>query len=268
VAVAAGALLLGAFGTEAAIDLGGGFSLQVLTLAPEVVQQLPPLPPTSTFPVQLVLDDDVAEGSVGVSNMQGAQQFLYLNRFTPGVAFELEEVWVLFPVTPNVAVGGAVQIAIYDDADSDPSNGASLLASFDTTIQVVDGVTFSVYPLGAPVTIAAGSDVLIGVVPRFIVSGGAPTTSPAAIDSTTSQMRSWIGVWSGDPPDPPVLVPVPDSLFAPVDGFVPGNWMIRGFGTPLVPPVNPLEIPTAPGGLALLGVLLALAGAWLLARPR
>ncbi len=88
---------------------------------------MPPLPPTSTFPVQLVLDDDTADGSFGVAT-QTARQFLWFNRFSPAAGFHLEEVWVLFPSGANMAAGGAVQIAIYEDPDGDPTNGATLLA--------------------------------------------------------------------------------------------------------------------------------------------
>ena len=50
-----------------------------------------------------------------------------------------------------------------------------------------------------------------------------------------------------------------------LDGAVSGNFMIRGFGTPIVPPVT--EIPTlTPGLMALLALLLALGGALMLGR--
>lgn len=225
--------------------------------APAVETALPPLPPTSLFPVQLVLDDDSSEGVVGVAG-QTARQFLWFNRFTPGGPFVLEEVWVLFTPGPNMAVGNAIQLAIYADPDGNPANGAVLLASSNETIQALDGNTFSVYPLAVPVAFDGVGDILIGVVPRFIVSGVTSPTQPASIDTTASQGRSWLGVWSGDPPNPPVLVPPPDQQISTVDGFLPGNWMIRGFGTPS----QTIAIPAlGPGGLALLAGLLALAAA-------
>ncbi len=236
-------------------EVGPGGVEWRLTPIPEVVDAVPPLPPPSVFPVQLVLDDDNAEGSFGVTG-QFSRQFLWFNRFSAGSGFHLEEVWVLFPAGANMAVGGAVQIAIYEDPDGDPANGATLLSSFDTTIQAVDGNTFSIYPLATALTIPAGSDVLIGVVPRFIVSGVTPPTTPAALDTSSSQARSWLAVWSTDPPDPPALVPLPDQTLSLVDAFVPGggNWMIRGFGTQQ--PVT--EIPTLDlAGLVLLAAALA-----------
>lgn len=223
---------------------------------------VPPLPPTSLFPVQLVLDDDSSEGVVGVAG-QTARQFLWFNRFTPGGPAVLEEVWVLFTPGPNMAVGNAIQLAVYSDVDGNPANGAVLLASFNETIQALDGNTFSVYPLAVPVPFDGAGDLLIGVIPRFIVSGVTSPTQPASIDTTASQGRSWLGVWSTDPPDPPVLIPPPDQQISTIDGFLPGNWMIRGFGTP----AETIAIPTLGwGGLALLAGLLALAAGFFLRR--
>ena len=234
--------------------------------AARVVDAVPPLPPPTTFPVQLVLDDDSADGSVGVAS-QTARQFLWFNRFSPAAGFHLEEVWVLFPAGANMVVGGAVQIAIYDDADGDPSNGATLLQSFDTTIQAADGNTFSIYTLPASVLIETGRDLLVGVVPRFITSGVTSPTTPAALDTTTSQARSWIALWSTDPPDPPALVPLPDQAYLLVDALVPGggNWMIRAFGSEQ----GITEIPTLGDfGLAALALALLGAGALVLRRRR
>jgi hypothetical protein len=249
------ALGLAAMSAPAArAEIGPGGAEWIWSPAPEVVEAVPPLPPPTLFPVQLVLDDDNSEGAFGVSG-QASRQFIWFNQFSPAAGFHLQEVWVLFPSGANMAVGGAVQIAIYADPDGDPSNGAVLVSSFDTTIQAVDGNTFSIYPLGADVTIPDGADVLIGVVPRFIVSGVTPPTAPAALDTTVSVGRSWVGIWSADPPDPPALVPPPDQALALVDTFVPGggNWMIRGFG------VSPaiIEIPTLDvAGLVLFAAVL------------
>jgi hypothetical protein len=214
---------------------------------------VPPLPPTSTYPVQLVLDDDQSEGTVGVSDQTGARQFLWFNRFSTAGIVHLEEVWVLFPAGANMTVGDAVEIVIYEDPDGNPSNGATLLSSFNSTVQAVDGNTFSIYPLAATVDIGAGNDVLIGVVPRFLAPGD-PVTSPAAVDTTVSAGRSWVAIWNGDPPSPPTLPP--DLLIDLIDNVAPaaaGNWMIRGFGSgPLV-----TEVPTLGAlGLAVLAAAL------------
>jgi len=216
----------------------------------------PPLPP---YPVHLILDDDSPEGVFGVG-FATAQQFLWFNRFSNPGPFELEEIWVLFPGTVGMTVGAEVQLAIYRDPDGDPSNGAGLLATSTEVIQSVDGDVFSVYPLDPPLTITGSGDILIGVVDRFVESGVTLPTTPAALDTTASQGRSWLAVWTGDPPDPPLLPP--DGIYSTIDAYQPGNWMIRGFGTPY-------QIPAIPvmdwRGIILLILLMTAAG-WSTAR--
>lgn len=216
----------------------------------------PPLPP---YPIQLIIDDDTPEGVFGVG-AQSAQQFLWFNRFSNPGPFSLDEIWVLFPAGANMAVGDEVQLAVYLDPDGDPSNGANLLTTLTETIQVVDGSTFSVYTLGSPLTILSSGDILVGVVDRFVESGVTSPTAPASMDTTASQGRSWLAVWTGDPPDPPLLPP--DGVYTPIDVFQPGNWMIRAFGStqqlPAVPTVDWR-------GVVLLVLLISMAG-WVVAR--
>jgi len=211
-------------------------------------------PPLPSYEVHLILDDDTPEGVFGVGFVS-AQQFLWFNRFSNPGPFVLEEIWVLFPAGANMAVGAEVQLAVYLDPDGDPTNGADLLATLTETVQVVDGNTFSVYTLASPITIFDGGDILVGVVDRFVESGVTSPTTPAAMDTTVSQGRSWLAVWTGDPPDPPVLPS--DGIFSLVDVYQPGNWMIRAFGTPTQIPA----VPTADlRGIALLVLLISAAG--------
>jgi hypothetical protein len=117
-----------------------------------------------------------------------------------------------------------------------------------------------VYNLPQPVDIHNASDVLVGVVPRFIVSGTTPPTSPAAVDTTSSQGRSWVAVWSGAPPNPPTLPP--DALITRLDdGLLPGggNWMIRVFGSTLASQSDAVPALTSSGGIVA-GLMLALLG--------
>lgn len=221
---------------------------------------LPPLPDPATFPVQLVIDDDAAEGAFGFLGGT-ARQFLWLNRFDEPGLFALQEIWVLFPAGTDIAAGDAIQLVVFLDPDGDPTNGAQILATFDDVVQVADGVTFSVYPLPTPVLKLTPGDVLLGVVNRYFMTGiDVPPTLPAAFDSTATQNQSYFALWAGDPPDPPDLATATSvSLFA---GAAEGNFMIRGFGTPqdfVVPVLGRV-------GLALLVTLLALAGAFVLSR--
>ena len=207
---------------------------------------------------ELTLDDGTWEGTVSVP---GAQ-FLWFNRFAVGSeAFELQEVQVLFPSSAGLDVGDAVQVVVWRDPDGDPGNGADLLRTMDATIQTVDGSSFSAYAIDPAVVVPAGSDLLVGVVNRYVVGGVPADTFPAAIDTTDPQGRSWFATWSGDPPDPPTLPS--DAVTSPIDAFVPGNWMIRAVGLQLeataIPDLQPV-------GTAVLIALLTLSGAALLLR--
>lgn len=216
------------------------------------------------FPLQLVLDDGGAEGTIGV-NGAAARSFLWFNQFTPGLAppFQIEEIHVLFPTGINMSVGNAVDLVVYLDPDGDPTNGATLLATIPASIQVLDGTSFSVYPLASPVVVDNPGDVLIGVINRWVQGGGDPPTQPAALDTSGSQARSWIAVWSGDPPANPDLPA--DALFDLIDIVAPpgGNWMIRGFGGPPTVPAMPWI-----GTLAILLVVLWTGSLWIGRRQR
>ena len=223
------------------------------------VQAQPPLPSPSVYPLQLVIDDNTQEGAFGLTSGLNARQFLWFNRFTnsSGTPTRLEQVWVLFPSGANINAGAAVQIVVYQDTDGNPANGAQLILAFDTTIQFADNTTFSIYQLPSAVQLNPGFDVLIGVIPRFIVSGVTTPTNPAALDTSTSSGRSWVAVWNGDPPALPALPP--DALITQVDNLQQGggNWMIRAFGVQLAAASVPS---TDAWSMWLIGALLAFAG--------
>jgi hypothetical protein len=209
------------------------------------------------IPTQLLLDDGSWESTVTFTG----RQFLWFNQFDlDRFAFELEEVLVLFPSGAGLSVGDAVQIAVWHDPDDNPANGADLLTTIDTTIQSVSGTTFSVYPVAPPLTTPFEGNLLIGVINRYVVGGIPAATSPAAIDTTGSQGRSWYATWMSDPPNPPVLPS--DNVTAMIDGFRPGNWMIRANGQ-LIGQSIPSQTPV---GIALLIVAIALVGALMLGR--
>ena len=224
----------------------------------EGVDLEPPLPDLATFPEQLVLDDNTADAAVGVFGAT-SRQFLWFNRFTAGNV-DLSEIWVFFPSGQGVSAGDDIQLVVYQDGDGDPTNGADLLLSVDTTVQVADGVNFSIYSI-TPTQISG--DALVGVVPRFIQSGVTPPVSPAALDTGASQGRSYLAFWLADPPAMPTL-PTDDDIVL-VDALVGGggNWTIRAFGTSVS------DIPVAtPIGLALLSLLLAVSAFLVLQQRR
>ena len=200
----------------------------------------------------LVLDDGTAEGVFGVG-LTTARPFLWLNHFTPPPAgFVLEAVEVLFPAGANMAVGNGVDVVIYADDDGLPTNGATLLRTIPGTVREL-ATGFSTFPVEPPVAFLADQEILIGVVNRFTVAGTDTPTSPAALDTSSSQGRSWFATWTGDPPDPPTLPS--DARTDLVDSLQPGNWMIRAVGGPPSVPVPALGT----ASITLLALLLALA---------
>ena len=185
--------------------------------------------------INFSVDDGSLDDSVGVNDSTSAYQFVWLNRFTPSAAdfpFQLEQISVIWPAG-QVAVGNSIELVVYadTDGDGDPSN-ATYLQSFNVTVQVADDTTWNTYTLSTPVPLTGPGDVLIGAIDRFVASSVTPANYPAAIDTTASQGRSWLGWWAADPPTPPVLPP--DDTFDTLDNLgLPGNFMIRGTGSPL-----------------------------------
>ena len=176
--------------------------------------------------VALVLDDGSGEEAVGA----GGSQFIWLNRFTPAAnqyPFVLTEVQVMFTTISGAKVGDALDIYIYEDTDgdSDPGTGAQFLTSIQH-VQVQTLNAFSVYPLANPVMLKTPGDVLIAVVNRDEIPG----VYPAAMDTNSNHLRSWVGLYAaGAPADPPVLPA--DTNWGLISSFgLPGNWMIRGYG--------------------------------------
>jgi len=205
--------------------------------------------------INLVLDDGSGESALGLTS---GGQFIWLNRFTPDPGdfpFSLRQVSVLFGADTGVTVTDQVDIYIYEDTDGDgdPGTNARFLGSInDAAVQAVDDVTWSNFTLTTPIDLYVPGDVLIAVVNR--TAGINAGDHPAAMDTTASQGRSWIGIYSsGDPADPPTLPP--DALWGVVDSFgFPGNWMIRGSGLSIAPDVPWLSEDPVTGTLASAGV--------------
>jgi hypothetical protein len=220
------------FAVSSAAFAAPGIDLLTVELKSFAAKAAPPLPDPSVYPVQLVLDDDNAEGVFGLTGAT-SRQFLWFNQFTNPGQFVLREIWVLFPGPGDVPLGGDIELVVYLDPDGDPANGAELLGTFPEVIQATDGSNFSVYTLPVPLRIADGGNVLIGVVNRYFTPGTPPPTLPAALDTTASQDRSYFALWSGDVPPSPDLASA-DTVDV-LDGQNSGNFMIRGFGVILEP---------------------------------
>jgi hypothetical protein len=195
-------------------------------------------------PFSFVLDDGVGENAVGLT---GGAQFLWFNRFTPksyNFPITIDQVQLMFGYpgsTGGINVGELVDIYLFEDADGNPANGATHRASLnDQAVQAVDGTTWSDYNLPAPVTFNGPGDIIIAVVNR--TAGVTSSTFPAVIDqSSDSHQRSWIG-FGEVPSDPPDFTEFPN--FDVIDSFgLPGNWLVRGSGTGVVPCDNPANVP-------------------------
>ncbi len=211
-----------------------------LTMRLELTAEGPNAPDA---PIMLAVDDGVGENAIGLTT---GGQFLWLNRFSPTAGqfpVVLDRVDIMFGYpggNPGINVGELVDIYLYEDADGNPANGATYRASLTgQAVQSVNGTTWSTYNLAAPVSFSGPGDILIAVVNR--TAGVAANTFPATIDQTPpSQQRSWAG-FGATPGNPPVL-PLP--TFGIIDSFgLPGNWLVRGFGTAGAACDNPADVP-------------------------
>ena len=210
-----------------------------------------PLVPQAS--VNLVLDDGSYEDSMGLvdTGLGVSYQFIWLNRFTPGAGefpFNLEQIQVLFDGLSGVHTGDTIDLAVYQDSDGNPANGATLLRVINETVKADDGVTWSVYNLVSPVLISGPGDVLIAVINRYVVDGVSPVSYPAAIDQSSNQNRSWSGWWFAIPPDPPILPP--DMTFDLIGNLAStgGNWLVRGYGTTVSATPSPTPVTPTPSG--------------------
>ncbi len=176
--------------------------------------------------VELILDDGSVDNGIGIG---GTHPFIWVNRFTPTAEqypFTLNRVDIYWDSTGNVLSGDDFEILIYKNTsgNTNPAVGAEFISK--QTIKATTLDNWQSYELDEPVFFEGPGDVIIGVAALEI-----PGTSywPASIDTSSTKSRSWIGWWV-DPamPDPPILPP--DESWMNIDEFLPGNWMLRGYG--------------------------------------
>ncbi len=167
-------------------------------------------------PVDLVVDD--GHWNYGFTFSISA---IVLNRFTPAAEdfpFQLRTIRVFTDATSELPV----RLAVYSDADGDPSNGATLEASYDVSVRTDAPFGWVAIDLTDPVTLRGPGDVLVAVVSlkperHFFFFDGAPKAG-----------RTWWGGDTTDAPNPPVLSGVTLTPFAHphvVGGY---NLMVRG----------------------------------------
>ena len=213
--------------------------LDMLTLDSARIEAPQAAQPTAEEDYHLVLDDGTIDTVIGIG---GTWEFIFLNRFTPepwAYPLSLKEIRVVFHNAGNVAVGDEMILVVYENTtgNPDPAIGSNFLASYPVT--VVGVPAWNVYTLHEPLVLNGPGDVIIGVI-AMEVPGSA--YHPAALDTTTPQHRSWIGIWDDWPPPDPPLLP-PDDTWMLIDGFRPGNWMIRGLATYDPVCTNPEDVP-------------------------
>ena len=175
---------------------------------------------------ELILDDGSGEDNIGPSP---PSEFIILNRFTPEpevFPLLLTEIQVYFDSTDRVEIGDKIILVVYENTthDTDPAMGAKLLGKYPTSVQAVDNWNSFALPVG--VFLGGPGDILIGVI--FLETRG-DDYKPAALDTTTSQERSWMGLRGESPPED-LLLPQ-DRIWDLIDEFGhPGNWLVRGSG--------------------------------------
>jgi len=186
---------------------------------------------TTAASVNLILDDGSPENALGIG--PGGAIF-WLNQFTPDPAdfpFVLDEI----QIWSNAPVGELLDIYVYEDFDSDITNGATHRLSLNS-VAVQSADVWSSFIVDPPLQLNGLGDVLIGVLNTNPTEG-----SSARLDETTSQGRSWLG-FGGAPYPIPVPIPPPGS-WDMIDNFgFPGNWMIRGVGRQNTVCVTPSDI--------------------------
>jgi hypothetical protein len=229
-------------GNNGGFDLNWTISEVPLASAQELtldVAQADATTPRAAWPMSFILDDGTGQNAVGLT---GGGSFIWLNRFSPpaySFPVTIDRVDIMFGYsgsTAGISPGELVDVYFYEDADGNPANGATHVGSLTgQAVQAVNGTDWSTFNLTSPVTFNGPGDILIAVVNR--TAGMTSGAFPASIDqSSPSQQRSWIG-FGAEPDDPPVL-PLP--TFGTIDSFgLPGNWMVRGFGTGTLPCDSP-----------------------------
>src|SRR5204863_9696018 len=127
-------------------------------------------------------------------------------------------------------IGRPVSLYVYQDADGDgnPSNALLIGGPYNVLVGMTE--TFQTYSLNNLVAPGPG-DLYLGFEDTYAESGNyTPRLFPAAEDTTTTQVRSWVvGMGNGTPPDKANLAN--NDVIGTIDSFgLPGNWMIRANG--------------------------------------
>jgi hypothetical protein len=179
---------------------------------------------TCSFQIDSLTTDFVG---VGCSTYCG---LIWVNRFTPDpqdYPITITSISTIFGSDPGWnALGDHINVYVYQDADTDPTNGAALAGEYQGYTMPDPVNSFTTITLPVPIVVNGPGDVVIAL------TNPAPNigTRPASADAGPFVGRSWVAHYNdmGDVPDLSAV----GILLNPVAlaGFN-GNWLIRATGT-------------------------------------
>jgi subtilisin family serine protease len=217
-----------AFGMVSLTEASGQSPAQHITMA--IRQPPPPNVACANNACSLQLDSYISGETVfDAIGRLPPSVFMWLNRFSPAPTdypITLNTVQTAFGTT-NTAVGDTFDVFIYQDNDSDPSNGAALVGSVLAQTITAPQNTLQTITIPGGLTLSGSGDILVALVTRQ------PSAYPASVDNGFAfQHRSWIGAVRAE-----TVTNTPDLAtlgFEPIDTLLPGfrfNWIIRAQGT-------------------------------------
>lgn len=171
----------------------------------------------------LVLDDGTAEYGIA----RGENHMLCLNRFTPETeGYLLAEVAFQLYMALDTPPAVSCDVFVWGDDNSDPADGATLLASV-RNITSSPASQWTTVQLDSPVWIESGRDILLGI---FLPHNYFSFNSSFSLDTDTPQHRSYLAAFAdGSFADNPTLpLDSPAYPLEPVDTIISGNFLIRG----------------------------------------
>lgn len=166
-------------------------------------------------------------------------EFVWLNRFTPAPTdypITIRSITTLIDMQlAGNDEGDRIPVHVYQDDDSDPSNGATLIASYTDFVLPAPGPVpvFTTIELPTPIVVHGPGDVLIALSNMRTARNA---TRSMTADRGPFKGRSWIGSLYDAPPGAVPGLGESDVGLRLANqpgwgGSVEGNWIIRASGT-------------------------------------
>lgn len=154
----------------------------------------------------------------------------WVNRFTPDPSdypITITSISTIFGSEPGWnATGDHINFYVYQDDDTDPTDGAVLAGAYQGYTMPVPANAFTTIALPIPIVVNGPGDVVIAL------TNPAPNIGarPASADTGPFAARSWVALFDdvGTAPDLSAIGLEPNPIALP--GF-DGNWLIRAAGT-------------------------------------